>query len=414
MEPREAAAEGGSLPGAAAPDAARAAAALDAPLEIAGVRLFEVAVPLVEPFRISGGTLDVRRSLIVEVTSASGAVGYGESAPFEAPFYSEETLQTCAACIAAHLIPLLAARSFASLEAAAGALEGVRGNRMARAGVETALWDLVSAQHGVPLRHLVGVLMERLGVLEEFRGPAAVVESGAALGIPADGQVATLAARARDAVGRGHRRVKIKVMPGWDVEPVRAVRAAVGPEIPIWADANGAYARDRDAAALAALDREHLAMLEQPLPPDDAVGTIRLSQELVTPVCLDESLTGEGAAQLFLECDGPVLWNVKVQRVGGLWESARIYRRAMDAGVALWAGSMPETGVGMHAVLSLAAFPGFIYPSDAAPSASWYEPGSDLIEWRMDGRALMAVSDTPGLANLGVRERLAQVGRVLA
>jgi len=388
---------------------------LDQPLEIVRCRLLEVAVPLVEPFRISGGTLRARRSLIVELTGASGAVGYGESAPFEEPFYSEETLQSCTACIGAHLLPRLAGRRFDSLEAAIGALEhGVRGNRMARAGVETALWDLLSAETGSPLRLLIGALLQRLGVPEESRAPAATVESGAALGIPADGRVETLAERARDAVRRGHRRVKIKVMPGWDVAAVRAVRAAVGDDVPVWADANGAYSRERDAAALEALDHERLAMLEQPLPPDDVVGTIRLSQELRTPVCLDESLTGDGAARLFLESDGPVLWNIKVQRVGGLWESARIYRCAVDAGVALWAGSMPETGVGLHAVLSLAAFPGFLYPSDAAPSASWYRAGADLIEWTMDGEAMMAVSDTAGLANLGVRDRLAQVGRVVA
>ena len=387
---------------------------LDAPLGIAGARLYEVAVPLVEPFRISGGTLRKRRSLIVELVGASGAVGYGESAPFEAPFYSEETLHSCTGCIAAHLLPRLAGRSFASLEAAVGELErGVRGNRMARAGVETALWDLVSAERGVPLRHLVAALLERLGVPAEFRAPAASVESGAALGIPADQRVETLAARARDAVRRGHRRVKIKVMPGWDVEPVRAVREAVGDGVPVWADANGAYSGERDAAPLAALDRAGLAMIEQPLAPDDVVGTIRLSQELTTPICLDESLSDDCAARLFLESDGPVLWNLKVQRVGGLWESAKIYRRAVEAGVALWAGSMPETGVGLHAVLSLAAFPGFLYPSDAAPSASWYSAGADLVEWTMDGEARIAVSDAAGLARLGVRDRLAAIGRVV-
>jgi len=391
-----------------------AAESLDTPLEITGCRLWVVAVPLVEPFRISGGTLQARRSLIVELTGASGAVGYGESAPFEAPFYSGETLQSCTGCIVSHLFPRLAGRTFDSLEAAVTALErGVRGNRMARAGVETALWDLVSARSGVPLRLLLAAQLERLGVAEESRIPSTRVESGAALGIPPDGRIETLADRARDAVRRGHRRVKLKVMPGWDVEPARAVREAVGGDVPLWADANGAYELERDRAALEALDGERLAMIEQPLPPDDVVGTIQLSRELRTPICLDESLTDDGAARLFLACDGPVLWNLKVQRVGGLWECTRIYRRAMEAGVALWAGSMPETGVGLHAVLSLAAFPGFLYPSDAAPSASWYEPGADLVEWTMDAEAKMPVSDAAGLGELGVRDKLAGIGRVV-
>ena len=393
---------------------------LGTPLEIAACRLHEVAVPLVEPFRISGGTLATRRSLIVELADASGAVGYGESAPFEAPFYSGETVASAAACIADHLFPRVRGRAFAGLGPAAEALRrGVRGNRMARAGVETALWDLVSAKAGVPLRRLVAALLERLGVAEPLRAPRDFVESGAALGIPEDGRVETLAGWARAAAQAGCRRIKIKVMPGWDVAPVRAVRealqgaaAAPGGRIGLWADANGAYSRERDLAALRALDGEGLVMLEQPLEPDDLAGLVALSRELATPICLDESLTGERAAELFLAVGGPGIWNIKVQRVGGLWESARIYARAVKAGVRLWAGSMPETGVGMHAVLALASFPGFVFPSDAAPSTRWYPSGADLIEWPMDAGGRMPVSDVAGLATFGLAQKLARVGRV--
>jgi o-succinylbenzoate synthase len=391
---------------------------LDTPLEIAGCRLHEVAVPLVEPFRISGGTMRTRKSLIVEVTDKSGAVGYGESAPFERPFYSAETLWSAKGCVVQHLFPRLAGQAFAGLEPAAAALgRGVRGNRMARAGVETALWDLVCAKAEIPLRRLIGLAMQRLGVPEEQRATRSYVESGAALGIPEDGRTATLADRARAALDQGYRRIKIKVMPGWDVAAVQAVRGAAqatGDRVRVWADANGAYARETHFEALQALDRERLVMLEQPLEPDDVAGTLALTKELMTPICLDESLTGERAAQFFLAGDGPRVWNLKVQRVGGLWESVRIYKRAVEGGVRLWAGSMPETGVGMHAVLCLASFAGFVYPSDAAPSTRWYPPGADLIEWHMDERGRMSVSDAPGLAKFRLAERLSRVGKVVA
>ncbi len=404
-----------------------AAAALDVPLEIARCRLHEAAVPLLGPFRISGGALSVRRSLIVELTDRSGAIGYGESAPFEGPFYSEETLWSAKGCIVEHLFPRLAGRKFAGLAAAVAALErGVRGNRMARAGVETALWDLASAAAGVPLRGLIEAAMQRAGVPRAQRATRPLVGSGAALGIPADLRVETLADQARAALERGYQRVKIKVMPGWDVEAVRAVRraaggadsagaprGAAGSGAGIWADANGAYSREADLAALRALDRERLVMLEQPLEPDDVAGTIALSRDLATPICVDESLTGERAAELFLAGPGPRIWNLKVQRVGGLMESVRIYKRAVEAGVRLWAGSMPETGVGMHAVLSLASFAGFALPSDAAPSERWYPPGADLVEWTMDREGRMTVSDAPGLVELGVKERLTRVGKVV-
>jgi len=389
---------------------------LDTPLEIAACKLYEVAVPLTEPYRMSGGSLRTRRSLIVEVTDKSGAAGYGESAPFERPFYSEETLYSAKACILQHLMPRLAGQTFPGLELAVQALErGVRGNRMARAGVETALWDLVCAKTGRSLRSLIGDAMRRVGVADDQATSAARVEVGAALGIPVDAQAGTLAEQACLAIRQGYRRVKIKVQPGWDVAAVQAVRHAaheMGSKIRIWADANGAYSHEWDFEALQALDREHLVMLEQPLAPDDVLGMIRLAHELMTPICLDESLTDDRAGQLFLEYDGPRVWNIKVQRVGGLWESVKIYKRALDGDVRLWAGSMPETGVGMHAVLCLASFSGFVYPSDAEPSARWYTPGTDLVEWRMEeGR--IGVSDAPGLATLGIKARLEQIGQVV-
>lgn len=390
---------------------------LDTPLEIAACRLYEVAVPLLEPYRLSSGSLRTRRSLIVELADRAGAVGYGESAPFERPFYSEETLYSAKACIIQHLFPRLAGEAFPSLETAVHVLErGIRGNRMARAGVETALWDLVCAKARVALRALVGEAMRRAGVAEEQRASRPWVEVGAALGIPEDRQPDTLAEQSCLAIRQGYKRVKIKVLPGWDVAPVRAVRHAareMGQKVRVWADANGAYSREDDFEALQALDQERLVMIEQPLPPEDVLGMLRLGHELETPICLDESLSDDHAARLFVERDGPKVWNIKVQRVGGLWESVKIYKRALESGVRLWAGSMPETGVGLHAVLCLAAFQGFAYPSDAEPSARWYPPGTDLIEWRMeDGR--IAVSDAPGLATLRVKDRLEQIGKLVA
>jgi O-succinylbenzoate synthase len=393
-------------------------APFDTAIEIAGGRLYEVAIPLREPYRMSGGILRTRRSLIVELTDRSGVVGYGESAPFERPFYSEETLYSAKACIIQHLFPRIAGQSFGSLEAAACALEvGVRGNRMARAGVETALWDLVSAKAGVSLRALLAAAMQQLGVPEAKRVSLSYVESGAALGVPENGDAGALADQARLAIQEGYKRIKVKVQPGWDVEAVQAVRQAVhemGRKVRVWADANGAYSRDRDFEALQALDKERLVMLEQPLAPDDVVGTIRLCHELMTPLCLDESLADDRAAQLFLEFGGPRVWNLKVQRVGGLWESLRIYKRAVEADVKLWAGSMPETGVGAHAVLALASFNGFVYPSDIEPSTRWYAAGADLVDWRMDGEGRISVSDAPGLEKFKLKEKLEKVGKVVA
>ena len=281
----------------------------------------------------------------------------------------------------------------------------MRGNRFAIAGVETALWDLACAAAGVTLPELIAEVMERMNVAAEFRRYAGAVPSGAALGIPEGGEggapLEQLARQARHWIERGVHRVKVKVRPGWDVEPVRAVARVyqeLGRPARVWADANGSYDRVHDLAALRALDGEGLELLEQPFPPDDVLGMLTLGHQLATPLCLDESLTGSHAAELFLASDAPGIWNIKVQRVGGLFEAVRLYAMAVKAGVRLWGGTMPETGIGSQSILALGSFAGFTLPTDVTASERWYQPGADPIALEMDAEGMVPVPDWKGLA----------------
>src|SRR5262249_31107417 len=191
---------------------------------------------------------------------------------------------------------------------------------------------------------------------------------------------------------KGYRRVKIKVAPGWDTVPVSAAVAALsGTGLPLTVDANGAYDWPEHEAALRSLDEAGLLYIEQPLPPDELVGHARLSRELRTPVCVDETLRDARAARQLVELDGPLVWNLKVHRVGGLSETIRIVRIAREAGIGLWAGTMPESGLGSQAAIAAASLPGFIYPSDVEPSARWFGEAADVIELTMSPDGWMAV-----------------------
>lgn len=353
---------------------------------IQGARLFKVALPLKEPFAISGGTMTVRRSLIVELKDSAGNRGYGESAPFELPFYSSETLASARACLRDMLLPRFVGQPVTSPGDARELLApAVQGNRMAKAGVETAWWDLIAARRGVSLAALVA---ERLGATGKSH-----IECGVALGIPPEQDAVILKGRVSDALKRGYRRIKLKILPGWDAEPVAVAREAMrtaGREVPLWVDANGAYRYDRDMAALRALDDLGLLFFEQPFPEDALWDSREAGRELKTPICLDESLVSDDVARQVIAMKGPTIWNIKIQRVGGLEEACRIYTRAVAAGVKLWGGTMPESGLGAQAMLALGGHAGFVYPSDIEPSNRWYKAG-DLIELTMDEEGLMAV-----------------------
>jgi O-succinylbenzoate synthase len=357
-------------------------------MRLTSIDLLELALPLAEPFIISGGTMTVRRSLVVILHDDAGHLGYGESPPFELPFYSDETLGSARLLLEQVLIPRLVGREVEGPEAVDALLrQGVRGNPFARAALETAAWDLEAHRRGTGVAALLG---ERLGAT-----PAPRIPCGIALGIPPDRSTATLRRWIEDALAHGYRRVKIKVAPGWDAEPVAAARLALhGTGIPLTVDANGGYEWPEHEAALRALDEAGLLYIEQPLAPDELLGHVRLSQALRTPVCVDETLHGERAARQLVELDGPRVWNVKVHRMGGLTEVCRVVRLARDHGVRLWAGTMPESGLGSQAALAAAALPGFVYPSDLEPSARWFGPSADVIELRMAADGTMEVPKT--------------------
>lgn len=370
-------------------------------MRITRAELRELTLPLLEPFIISGGAIPARRSLVVILHDDDGHVGYGESPPFDLPFYSEETLASALDLIRRVLLPRVIGREFANPEAVDEALrEGVRGNPFARAGVETAAWDLEAHIRGTGLAALLG---ERLG-----ETPAATIPCGVALGIPPDGKPGTLTSRVYDAVGKGYRRVKIKVAPGWDVAAVKAAREGMaGTDLPLTVDANGAYRWPEHERELRALDEAGLLYIEQPLAPDELVGHARLSKALSTPICLDETLKSASLARQVVELDGPKIWNIKVHRMGGLTETARVYRIAAEFGAKLWAGTMPESGIGSQAPLAAAAFSRFVYPSDLEPSARWFGRNADVIKLSMGQDGMMAV---PGQS----ARRLLDMGRFQA
>jgi O-succinylbenzoate synthase len=349
------------------------------------IELYQLTLPLVEPFIISGGTMTHRRSLVVVVHDEEGHRGFGESPPFELPFYSDETLVGARHLLQHVLIPRLMQAQADTIELIDPVLQlGIRGNRFARAAIDTAIWDLQAARCGTGL---AGILGERLSVT-----PAPEIDCGVALGIPSDRSLDTLRRWVEGAVSHGYRRIKIKVAPGWDSAPTQATREVLdGSGLPLTVDANGAYEWPEHEPNLRELDRHDLLYIEQPLAPDELVGHARLARELRTPVCLDETLHDARAARQIADLEGPRVWNIKVHRVGGLSEVARIYSVAREYRAKLWAGTMPESGIGSQAALAAASLPGFVYPSDLEPSTRWFGADADVIQLTMSANGRMTV-----------------------
>ncbi len=330
-------------------------------MKLLAFELRRIALPLVAPFRTSFGNQTQRDILLVRVETPD-AEGWAECVALSEPVYSSEYVEAAAHVIRHHLAPRLLAAPDVSAARVATILEPIKGQRMAKAALETAILD-------AELRAARMSMGDYLGAVR----PA--VDSGVSVGIM-DSIPALL-----DAVGGyldgGYLRIKLKIEPGWDIEPVQAVREQFGDELLLQVDANTAYTL-ADARHLARLDPFDLLLIEQPLPEDDVRGHAELAKLIRTPVCLDESIESARDAADAIAIGACAIVNVKPGRVGGYLEARRVHDVCAANGIPVWCGGMLETGIGRAANVALAALPNFTLPGDTSASDRYY--AEDITE----------------------------------
>jgi O-succinylbenzoate synthase len=347
-------------------------------MKLAGVELRRITMPLVAPFRTSFGTQTVRDVLLLRVVSDE-AEGWGECVASSDPLYSSEYVDAAADVLRRFFVPALAATGSFDAPGVAGVLAPFKGHRMAKAALEMAILDAELRAGGRSFARELGAVRDR-------------VPCGVSVGIM--GSIGDLL----DAVGgyldAGYVRIKLKIQPGWDVEPVRAVRERFGDDVLLQVDANTAYTL-ADARHLARLDPFDLLLIEQPLDEEDVLGHAELAKVISTPVCLDESITSAQSAAAAITLGACKIVNVKPGRVGGYLEARRIHDVCRAHGVPVWCGGMLETGIGRAANVALAALPGFTLPGDTSASDRYFRTDVTPPFVLEDGH--LRVPDGPGL-----------------
>jgi O-succinylbenzoate synthase len=320
------------------------------------LELRRIALDLVTPFRTSFGTESRRDILLLHVTTDVGD-GWGECVAMAEPAYSAEFVDAAQLVIGQFFWPTLVAGD--ELEAAdvTQRLARYAGHPMAKAAVESAVLDAQLRAAGTSLHALFGGVRDR-------------VPSGVSVGI--FDSLDVLMSQVEAYVDDGYARIKLKIEPGWDIEPVRRVRDLIGPDMGLQVDANTAYTRS-DVEHLCRLDEFDLLLIEQPLPEEDLIGHARLASAMETPVCLDESIVSIQTAADAIELGAAEIINIKPGRVGGYLEARRIHDLCLDLGVPVWCGGMVETGIGRAANAALAALPGFTLPGDISASSRFYD-----------------------------------------
>ncbi|NEB81087.1 o-succinylbenzoate synthase [Streptomyces sp. SID14478] len=359
-------------------------------MKLTGVEVREIRLPLVSPFRTSFSTQTARTALVLRAVGPD-VEGWGECVAMADPRYSSEYVAGCGDVLRRFLVPALAGRDRLDAVAVAPALAPFRGHRMAKAALEMAVLDAELRTRGVSFARELGAVHDR-------------VPCGVSVGIM--DSVPELLDAVAGYLDAGYLRIKLKIEPGWDVEPVRAVRERFGDALLLQVDANAAYTL-ADARHLARLDPFQLLLIEQPLDEEDILGHAALARTVSTPVCLDESITSARAAAAAITLGACTIVNVKPGRVGGYLEARRIHDVCAAHGVPVWCGGMLETGLGRAANVALAALPGFTLPGDTSASDRYYR--TDLTEPFVLADGHLPVPTGPGLGVTPLPDALDEV-----
>lgn len=330
-------------------------------IPIKEIKLHQLDMMLNNPFSTSFGTVQAKEFYITEIIDNEGNSGFGESVAFSSPWYTEETVQTNLHIMEDFLIKILQNNKINHPKEVSQLFKPIKRNNMAKAALETAIWDLYAKRENTPLYQILG-------------GKNPTIDSGISIGIQPT--TADLINTIFTYIEAGYKRVKIKIKPGLDIEVLREVRKYF-PNLPLMVDANSAYTL-QDIDHLKKLDSFDLMMIEQPLGHDDIVDHATLQAEMHTPICLDESINSLEDTRKAIQLGSCKIINIKIGRVGGIYEAKRIHDYCQKQGIPVWCGGMLEAGVGRAHNIALATLPNFTLPGDIAGSSHYWQ--KDIID----------------------------------
>ena len=308
-------------------------------MRIEKVTVYKADIPLKAPFRIALGVTEVAENFFVKLETDEGLCGWGEGSPF--PPIVGETQATCLAA-ARDLCRLLIGKDPLDIEARMRQLKSfLPHSPTVLSAFDMALYDILGKAAELPLCRVLG-------------GGARELFTDNTVGIDAP---ETMAREALEIKERGFAAVKVKVgtAPQEDVERVRRIREAVGPDLPIRIDANQGWDRVSAVQALQEMAPLGVQYCEQPVAAWDLAAMRVVRRASPIPIMADESLFDSRDALRLVAQEACDYFNIKLAKSGGLHEALKIAAVAEAAGTPCMVGCMSETRLALTAAAHLAA-----------------------------------------------------------
>jgi muconate cycloisomerase len=314
-------------------------------MKITRVESIPIRVPIKPQLAIRGGrglSHSVSPFLLVRIHTDANLVGVGEASCTAR--WSGEDQVTAAHFVDNYFAPRLIGETIDNVAALTEKFSGtVASNYFTKSAVEMALWDLAGKAHASPIWKLFG---QRTRDFIPTKWSVSGVEPAKAAEIAAW------------AVSQGFTKMKVKVGidPATDIDRVRAVRDAVGPNIKLGIDANGGWATP--AVAIPTINRlcdeSNIYFAEQPVPPGDPAPLAEVRRNVAVPIVADESIYTLVDAKMLARAEAADVFSIYVGKAGGICPAFEIAKFAESVGIKCTIGSNLELGVGSAAMIHLA------------------------------------------------------------
>jgi len=350
-------------------------------MKIKKIEIYQMPVKLKEPFVISLGAFSHANNVVVVIRTDNGLTGFGECSPFMS--INGESMDTCMV-VGQYLARVLIGQDPVKIEACLSTMDQViYGNSSIKSAFDMALYDLASQNAGVPLYAYLGGRKNKV----------LVTDYTVSLG---DKQKMV-----RDALqikANGFQVIKVKLGDTGenDIERIRLIREAVGPDIPLRIDANQGWDVSTAISTLKALQSFNIQHCEEPIPRWNFMELANIRKQSPIPIMADESCCDHHDAKRLIDLEACDLLNIKLGKSSGIFNALKIIRLAEKVGMKIQVGGFLESRLGFTAGAHLALSSDNIVHCDFdTPLMFTEDPISGGITY--DNKGVVTLPDVIGL-----------------
>lgn len=351
---------------------------------ITHVDLFPLSIPLKVPFITSLGALEAVESVVVRITTKDGLVGWGECNPFWS--INGETQETCLA-VGKHIAKALIGHDATDIEGLHTRMDRlIFGNNSIKSAFDIACHDIAAQVAGQPLFKFLGGERER-ELITDYTISIASPEK--------------MAADAVSIVAQGFTVIKVKLGSDGDVDitRIKAIREAIGFEVPLRIDANQGWSPEVAVRVLKALAGYNIQHCEEPIARWQFMQLRRVKEASPIPIMADESCCDHHDAERLIELGACQRFNIKLGKSGGLFKAQKIITLAEAAGMEVQIGGFLESRLAWTAAAHLALTSNAVRYCDMdTPLMFTADPVEGGIVYGKSGRITI-----PGVPGLGAQ-----------